>query len=149
MGYILQYTVRCRSNAVDFLQNPHNRHPIARPWGRGTGCLFWELTHSVSASVVVYVVSYGIGPRYNGTWLCWHIRIRSHRIHSIRRQTVYSSGDGHAELVMGNDQGFRGIACWPWQEESCVIGKEAHWSLRGLIVKSAEHCGADYKVLDK
>ena len=28
-------------------------------------------------------------------------------------------------------------------------GKEAHWSLRGLIVKSAEHCGADYKPLDR
>ena len=24
-------TVRCRYNAVNFLQNPHNRHPIARP----------------------------------------------------------------------------------------------------------------------
>ena len=22
----------------------------------------------------------------------------------------------------GNDHGFRGIVCWPWQEESCVIG---------------------------
>ena len=30
-----------------------------------------------------------------------------------------------------------------------VKGKEAHWSLRGLIVKSAEHCGADYKPLDR
>ena len=28
-------------------------------------------------------------------------------------------------------------------------GKESHWSLRGLIVKSAEHCGADYKPLDR
>ena len=28
-------------------------------------------------------------------------------------------------------------------------GKEAHWSLRGLIVKSAEHGGADYKPLDR
>ena len=28
-------------------------------------------------------------------------------------------------------------------------GKEAHWSLRGWIVKSAEHCGADYKPLDR
>ena len=26
-------------------------------------------------------------------------------------------GTGH-----GNDHGFRGIVCWPWQEESCVIG---------------------------
>ena len=27
-------------------------------------------------------------------------------------------------------------------------GKEAHWSLRGWIVKSAEHCGADYRPLN-
>ena len=26
-------------------------------------------------------------------------------------------GAGH-----GNDHGSRGIVCWPWQEESCVIG---------------------------
>ena len=35
------YTVQCRYNAVNFLENPHNRHPIARPWGRGMGCLLW------------------------------------------------------------------------------------------------------------
>ena len=28
-------------------------------------------------------------------------------------------------------------------------GKEAHWSLRGLIVKSAKHYGAEYKSLDR
>ena len=27
--------------AVYFLQHPHKRHPIARPWGRGVGCLLW------------------------------------------------------------------------------------------------------------
>ena len=30
-------TVRCRYNAVNFLQDPHNRHPIACPSGRGMG----------------------------------------------------------------------------------------------------------------
>ena len=34
-------TVWCRYNAVNFLQNHHNRHPIAGPWGRGMGCLLW------------------------------------------------------------------------------------------------------------
>ena len=34
-------TVRCRYNAINFVQNPHNRHPIARPWGRGMGRLLW------------------------------------------------------------------------------------------------------------
>ena len=37
-------TVRCRYNAVNFLQNTHNRHPIARPWGRDMGCLLWIQT---------------------------------------------------------------------------------------------------------
>ena len=34
-------TIRCRYNAVSFPQITHNRHPIARPWGRGTGWLLW------------------------------------------------------------------------------------------------------------
>ena len=28
-------------NVVNFPQYPHNRHPIACPWGRGMGCLLW------------------------------------------------------------------------------------------------------------
>ena len=39
---IISYTVRCRYNAVNFLPNPHNRHPIARPWGRGMGYLLYS-----------------------------------------------------------------------------------------------------------
>ena len=35
-------TVRCRYNAVNFLKKySHKRHPIARPLGRGTGCILW------------------------------------------------------------------------------------------------------------
>ena len=33
--------MRCRYNAVNFLQNSHNGHPIARPWGRAMGCVLW------------------------------------------------------------------------------------------------------------
>ena len=41
-GNVILSTVRCRYNAVNFLlPNPHNRHPIARPWGRAMGCLLW------------------------------------------------------------------------------------------------------------
>ena len=35
------HTVRCRDSAVNFPQNSHNRHSIARPWGRSMGCLLW------------------------------------------------------------------------------------------------------------
>ena len=34
-------TVWCHENTVNFLQNPHNRHPIACPWGQRMGCLWW------------------------------------------------------------------------------------------------------------
>ena len=40
----MAYTARCRHNAVNLLTNTHNRHPIARPWGRGMGCLLWLQT---------------------------------------------------------------------------------------------------------
>ena len=31
----------CRYSAVNFLKNIHKRHPIARPLGRGMGCILW------------------------------------------------------------------------------------------------------------
>ena len=36
--------VRCRYNAVNFLQSPHKIHPIARPLGRGMRCILWDQT---------------------------------------------------------------------------------------------------------
>ena len=33
--------MRFRYSAVNFLQNPNKRLPIARPWGRGMGCILW------------------------------------------------------------------------------------------------------------
>ena len=41
MTRFVVYTVRCRYNAVIFLKNINKRHPIARPLGRGMGCLLW------------------------------------------------------------------------------------------------------------
>ena len=65
------YTVQCHYNAVNFLQNPLKRHPIARPLGWGMGCLLWVHTDLYSASVtaVMYAISCHIGPSYNGTRL--------------------------------------------------------------------------------
>ena len=49
------------------------------------------------------------------------------------------------EIIMG----FEALYAGRGRRNPVWSGKEAHWSLRGLIVKSAEHCGADYKLLDK
>ena len=40
-GLSIMNTMWCCYNMVIFLQNPHNRHPIAGPWRRGMGCLLW------------------------------------------------------------------------------------------------------------
>ena len=34
-----------------------------------------------------------------------------------------------------NDHGFRGIVCWPWQDESCVIGKRGPLVIKGIDCK--------------
>ena len=43
----LSHTVQCRDNTVNFLQNHHNRHPIACPWGWAMGvfcdCSLWYM----------------------------------------------------------------------------------------------------------
>ena len=35
-------TVRRHYNTINFLKNPHNRHPISRPLGQIVGCLLWK-----------------------------------------------------------------------------------------------------------
>ena len=50
---------------------------------------------------------------------------------------------------MGMIMGFEALYADRGRRNPVWSGKEAHWSLRGLIVKLAEHCGADYKPLDR
>ena len=69
-------TVRCRCNAVKFLINVHKRHPIARPLGRGVGCLLSNPAsdwYSATVPVIIYAISCYIRPRYNGTRLYYLI----------------------------------------------------------------------------
>ena len=75
--YLIAYTVRCRYNAVNFIQNAHKRHTIARPLGRGMVCLLLINTDLYSASIIAVMcaISCYIGPRYNGTWLYIYINI--------------------------------------------------------------------------
>ena len=61
-----------------------------------------------------------ISGRYNK---CHSLQLQNHYAHFPPLQhTHIHAKHNYAELVMGNDHGFRGIICWPWQEESCVIG---------------------------
>ena len=58
--------------------------------------------------------------RYNR---CHSLQLQNHYAHFPPLQhTHIHAKHNYAELVMGNDHGFRGIVCCPWQEESCVIG---------------------------
>ena len=65
--------VWCCYNTVHFLTNIHRRHPIAHLLGRDIlpqsfvdPASDW---YSASVPVIIHVISYNIGPRYNGTWL--------------------------------------------------------------------------------
>ena len=49
------------------------------------------------------------------------------------------------EMIMG----FEALYAGRGRSNPVWSGKEAHWSLRELIVKSAEYCGADYKPSDR
>ena len=61
-----------------------------------------------------------ISGRYNK---CHSLQLQNHYAHFPPLQHhTFMQKHKYAELVMGNDHGFRGIVCWPWQEESCVIG---------------------------
>ena len=61
-----------------------------------------------------------ISGRYNK---CHSLQLQNHYAHFPPLQhTHIHARHSYAELVVGNDHGFRGIVCWPWQEESCVIG---------------------------
>ena len=77
-------TVECCYNVDNFLKNIHKRHPIARPLGRGMGCLFW-IQHLIGIlpeflqsfmqylttlnCAIIYAISYYIELRYNCTQL--------------------------------------------------------------------------------
>ena len=65
-------TVPSHYNMVNFLQNPHNRHPISSPLRARYGVsLVILISYSLSTTVitVLYVISWYIRPHYNGTWL--------------------------------------------------------------------------------
>ena len=66
-----------------------------------------------------------------------------HTLHTFMQNTTVRNRSW--EMAMG----FEALYAGRGRRNPVWSGKEAHWSLRGLIVKSAEHCGADYKPLDR
>ena len=93
----IEYTVRCRYNTIDFLQDTYKIHPKAHPLGRVMGCFcefkFWFAFYFTA---VMYTTSCYIWPRYNGTQLymlsgyftflahgimkCWEMKKYKHEI---------------------------------------------------------------------
>ena len=67
----------CHYNAVTFLTNFHKRHPIDRPLRASYGVSSLDPTsdwYFVTVPLIIYVISYNIGPHYNSTGLyCWMI----------------------------------------------------------------------------
>ena len=66
------YTVGCCYNAINCVTNINKRHPIARPLG------WWDMRsfvdpefdwYSASVPVIIYVISWNTGLRYNGIQL--------------------------------------------------------------------------------
>ena len=77
--------MRCHYNMVNFLQIPHNRHPISRPWGSDMGCSRARYgvsvvnTNSKLCSVWLIRVLYAMSPcievHYNGTRLYFSMEL--------------------------------------------------------------------------
>ena len=78
LSFSRTYTMRCHYNTVNFLQSSHNRHSIARPYGRGMGCLLWVLQSdscSIPTTAVLHVIWCYIAPPYNGTRLYFAVHL--------------------------------------------------------------------------
>ena len=85
--------------------------------------------------------------RYNK---CYSLQLQNHYARFPPQQHTHI----HSSTTMRNRSweiimGFEALYAGRGRRNPVWSGKEAQWSLRGLIVKSAEHCGADYKPLDR
>ena len=70
---VMKYSV-CRYNAVSFLENIHNRYPIACQWGRDMRCLLWGqaviyvLLQSLEWDIQYRVISCRVTTALDCTW---------------------------------------------------------------------------------
>ena len=91
----LSNTVRCRYNTVNIHQNHHNRCPIARPSGRGMGCILWLLNLK---QVLFYVrlccvQNHIIFDRFITVPSNWHLRVQSKLFQLIKFQWSFKKWD--------------------------------------------------------
>ena len=104
------FKVQCRYNAVNVLTNIHKRHPRARPYGVSfvNPAPDW---YSASVLVIIYVISYNIGPRYNSTrlyltrrsWTSAGLRYgRRHLNANSWKQIMMTSSNGNIFRVTGH-----------------------------------------------
>ena len=122
-------TVRCRYNPVDFLQNPHKRHLIARPLGRGMGCLFLVLTLKyvvIRFNVRLYAISYHTGPRYNGTTLYGFFFWAYHLITKMFACLLYYINRVYLKYIVVcillSEESITKIMHYPEWTPCCVLG---------------------------
>ena len=105
--YIYTYTLRCRYNAVNFLPNPHNGHPLARPSGLMSFVNLNFDSYSASVNAVLYDTSCYTGPGYNGTRL--HIY---DSICAIKPTTESLHLSRHTNVVSGEHLLYRPISIY-------------------------------------
>ena len=89
------YAVRCHYNAANFLTIIHQRHPIARPLGRGMRYLLW-IQHLIITALNCICVNLSLNTMYRDcdNYMCpWSLLILPyHRFHTfgttLRTQVV-------------------------------------------------------------
>ena len=85
----LSNTVRYRYNATNFLQNPHQRHSIARPFRARYGVssvVSNSVLYSASFSSMMCTILSYVGPRCNGTPL--YSAVGNNRYMEIREPLI-------------------------------------------------------------
>ena len=92
--------MRCRYNAVNFLTNIRKRHPIARPLGRGMGCLLWiqHLIDTLSQFLQLFMQYLTILDRVITALHCIYIYIERERLNKIstgivRKKHIFNCGE--------------------------------------------------------
>ena len=115
---------------------------IRRGWSRiGLAVLILHAAGVVGLRVRPAVIS----GRYNK---CQLPQLQNHYAHFLPLQHTHIHGNTTMRnWSWGMIMGFEALYAGCGRKNPVWSGKEAHGSLRGWIVKLAEHCGADYKPL--